>query len=85
MNQGLGLSGGRIDIGDLAIEVQAVPLVSWVYADPSGGEHRSTNCSIASVELRIDGRTLRTRHGGAWELGTREAPRGIPVQPYPDP
>ena len=52
---------------------------------PSGGEHRSTNCSIARVELTVDGRTLRTEHGGAWELGTREAPPGVEAQPYPDP
>jgi hypothetical protein len=59
--------------------------VSWIYADTAGGEHRSTNCSIARVELTVDGRTLRTEHGGAWELGTREAPPGVEVQPYPDP
>ena len=63
----------------------APQVVSWIYADPSGGEHRSTNCSIAQVELTVDGRTLRTEHGGAWELGTREAPPGVEAQPYPDP
>jgi hypothetical protein len=77
--------GGRIEVGGITIEVSAAPLVSWVYSDPSGGEHRSTNCSIASIALTVGGRTLRAEHGGAWELGTREAPRGVEVQPYPDP
>ena len=77
--------GGRIEVGGLTIEVRAAPLASWVYADPSGGEHRSTNCSVAAVALSVGGRTLRTAHGGAWELGTREAPPGVEVQPYPDP
>ena len=77
--------GGTIKAGGLQIEVAAPQVVSWIYADPAGGEHRSTNCSIAQVELTVDGRTLRTEHGGAWELGTREAPPGVEAQPYPDP
>jgi len=77
--------GGTVKAGGLRIEVAAPQVVSWIYADPSGGEHRSTNCSIARVELSVDGRTLRTEHGGAWELGTREAPPGVEVQPYTDP
>jgi hypothetical protein len=77
--------GGRIEVGGVTIAVNAPQLVSWIYSDPSGGEHHSTNCSIARVELTVEGRTLRTEHGGAWELGTREAPPGVDVQPYPDP
>jgi hypothetical protein len=77
--------GGTIEVSGVRIEVRAAPLVSWLYSDPSGGEHHSTNCSIAAVELTREGRTLRTAHGGAWELGTREAPAGVPVQPFPDP
>jgi hypothetical protein len=77
--------GGRIRVGGVTIDVRADELVSWIYADPSGGEHRSTNGSIARVELAVDGRTLRTEYGGAWELGTREAPIGVEPQPYPDP
>ena len=77
--------GGTIEVGGVKILVAAPQLVSWIYSDPSGGEHRSTNCSIARVELTVDGRTLRTEHGGAWELGSREAPPGVDVQPYPDP
>jgi hypothetical protein len=77
--------GGTVEAGGVRIEVAAPQLVSWRYSDPAGGEHRSTNCSIAAVELTVSGRTLRTEHGGAWELGTREAPPGVEVQPYPDP
>ena len=77
--------GGTITVRGLRIAVAAPQVVSWIYADPSGGEHRSTNCSIARLELTVDGRTLRTEHGGAWELGTREAPPGVEAQPYPDP
>jgi hypothetical protein len=80
-----GPSGGHVEVGELALDVRAPQLVSWVYSDPSGGEHRSTNCSIAAIDLTFRGRTLRTEHGGAWELGTREAPIGVEVQPYPDP
>jgi hypothetical protein len=78
-------AGGRIEVSGLSIQVRATPLVSWIYSDPAGGEHHSTNCSIAALDLTVGGRTLRTDHGGAWELGTREAPIGVEVQPYPDP
>jgi hypothetical protein len=78
-------AGGRLRVGDLELQVRATPLVSWRYSDPSGGEHRSTNCSIAALDVRFRDRTLYTRYGGAWELGTREPPLGVEVQPYPDP
>jgi hypothetical protein len=77
--------GGTVKAGGLRIEVAAPQLVSWIYADPSGGEHRSTNCSIARVELSVDGRALRTEYGGAWELGTREAPPGVEGPALPGP
>jgi hypothetical protein len=77
--------GGTIELGDVRLEVRAAPVVSWLYSDPAGGEHHSTNCSIAAVEVTLAKRTLRTEHGGAWELGTREAPAGVPAQPFPDP
>lgn len=88
--------GGELTLPGAEIEVQvtvrAAPaqLASWIYADPGGGEHHSTNCSIAGLELRIsrEGRPplqLTTAHGGAWELGTREPATGMTVQPYLDP
>jgi hypothetical protein len=85
----LTLPGAGIEV---AVAVRAAPaqLASWIYADPGGGEHRSTNCSIAGLELSVrrPGRALlrlSTAHGGAWELGTREPAPGVPVLPYPDP
>jgi hypothetical protein len=62
----------------------------WRYSDPDGEEHHVANCSIAEVEAIVsphDGAAvvLRTAHGGAYELGAREAPQGLPVLPFPDP
>jgi hypothetical protein len=64
--------------------------VAFRYADPGGGEHVALNCSIAEVRLRIErpGRPaleLATAHGGAYELGVREVPAGVAVEPFPDP
>jgi hypothetical protein len=55
--------------------------VVWRYGD----DHHTANCSAASLEVTVDGRTLRTAHGGAYELGMRETTHGLPVQPFPDP
>jgi hypothetical protein len=76
-----------VALGDVRIHVRA-PLeqtVAWVYADPPGGEHHSLNCSIAALELALEGRTLATAHGGVYELGIRERDHGVPVAPFPDP
>jgi hypothetical protein len=64
--------------------------VAWVYSDPDGSEHNVVNCSIAHMELTVEreGRDplrLTTTHGGAYELGMREAEQAIPLQPFPDP
>ena len=64
--------------------------VAFRYADPTGGDHVAMNCSIAEVRLRVErsGRPaleLATAHGGAYELGVREVPEGISVEPFPDP
>jgi hypothetical protein len=64
--------------------------VVWRYADPDGSEHHVANCSIAELEAVVHphdstATVLRTRHGGAYELGAREAPAGLAVQPFPDP
>lgn len=58
--------------------------IAWPYADPSGSQHHSLNCSIASLELECDGRKLETEHGGVYELGVRETDHGVPVAPYAD-
>jgi hypothetical protein len=64
--------------------------VAFRYADPSGGEHTALNCSIAEMHLRVEraGRPaleLATAFGGAYELGVRDAPAGVAVEPFPDP
>jgi hypothetical protein len=59
--------------------------VVWRYADPDGSEHHTANCSVAALEVVSDGTTLRTGHGGAYELGMRETTHGLPVQPFSDP
>jgi hypothetical protein len=64
--------------------------VVWRYADPDGHEHHVANCSIAELEAVVQPRdgtplTLRTAHGGAYELGMREIDHGLTVQPFADP
>jgi len=71
--------------------VQAPPgaLAGWRYADPDGGGHDVSNCSIAALTLTVrrPGRpacTLRTAHGAAYELGMRERYHGVPIAPFAD-
>ena len=68
--------------------VPAGSAAGWRYADPNGGEHDVINCSVAALELRVhegeQTRTLRTAHGGAYELGMREQDHGVPIAPFPD-
>jgi hypothetical protein len=64
--------------------------VVWRYADPDGHEHHVANCSIAEMEAVVIPRdrtaaVLRTAHGGTYELGAREVPEGLTVEPFPDP
>jgi hypothetical protein len=74
------------------VEVPAGSTAGWRYADPDGAEHEVLNCSVAALELRMRGprgaaaRTLRTRHGGAYELGMRpgELEHGVPIAPFAD-
>jgi hypothetical protein len=79
--------------GGLLVEahVKAPPtaLAGWRYADPDGGEHDVSNCSIAALTLTVrrpgrPARTLRTAHGAAYELGMREHDHGIPIAPFGD-
>ena len=63
--------------------------VGWVYADPTGDEHHTINCSVADLELTVErpgvpDRKLTLPGGGAYELGMRETDHGIPIQPFPD-
>ena len=80
--------------GGLSVEARvAVPpgtAAGWRYADPSKGEHDVVNCSIASLDLNVKlpgagaARSLRTAHGGAYELGMRERDHGVPIAPFTD-
>jgi hypothetical protein len=76
-----------VRIGDVRIRAGA-PLeqtIAWVYADPPGGEHHSLNCSIAALDVTVDGRKLATPHCGVYELGIRERDHGVRLAPFPDP
>jgi hypothetical protein len=74
----------------LTVHSRREQTVLWRYADPDGSEHRVANCSIAELEAVVHARgraqlVLRTGHGGTYELGMRETPPGLTLQPYPDP
>jgi hypothetical protein len=80
--------------GGLTLELRAsVPpgtAAGWRYADPDGETgHDVVNCSIAALELEVRApgvvaRTLRSAHGGAYELGMRERDHGVPIAPFED-
>jgi len=64
-------------------------VVAWVYADPDGSEHHTSNCSIADMRVSVerDGGPpgeLVVEGGAAYELGMRERDHGLAVQPFPD-
>lgn len=72
------------------VEAPAERFVAWQYSDPQGGEHITSNCSVASMTLVVtlaDGteKRLFLPAGGAYELGRYGEPREIPVQAFPDP
>ena len=80
--------GARVKAGALRVEVRspADRVVVWRYADPvPGSEHHTANGSIAELTATLGGRTLRTPHGGVYELGMRETGHGLPVLPFSDP
>lgn len=71
------------------VEAPRKDFVGWVYADPTGEEHNTVNCSVADLELTVErpgvpDRALTLRAGAAYELGMRETDHGIPIQPFPD-
>jgi hypothetical protein len=78
--------GSRVE---LRATVPPGAAASWRYADPDGGEHDVVNCSVASLSVELAGRdggarTLRSRHGGAYELGMRERDHGVALAPFAD-
>src|SRR5437763_1594298 len=73
------------------VEVPQGSAAGWRYSDPAGdSEHDVVNCSIASLALSATlpgesaARSLRTEHGGAYELGMREHDHGVKIAPFPD-
>jgi hypothetical protein len=72
------------------IGVPGESAAGWRYADPDGGAHDVVNCSVASIDLTVastgapGARTLRSRHGGVYELGMRERDHGVPIAPFSD-
>jgi len=84
------LAGKRGLTAEVHVEVPGHSAAGWRYADPGGGEHDVINCSIAALQLEVAlpgasaPRTLRTAHGGAYELGMRERDHGVPIAPFAD-
>jgi hypothetical protein len=82
------LPGDGVRVGG-SLDAPAERLVGWVYADPSGGEHNTSNCSIAAMTLRVERSgaaplDLHTASNAVYELGMRETDHGVPLQPFPD-
>lgn len=63
--------------------------VGWIYAQPTGDERQTINCSIADLHLEVN-RTgappvgLEVKGGAAYELQMKERYPPIPVQPFSD-
>ncbi len=71
------------------VEAPRKDFVGWVYADPTGDEHHTINCSVADLELTVERPglpdcVLTLPGGAAYELGMRETDHGVPIQPFPD-
>jgi hypothetical protein len=74
---------------DAHIDTPADALAGWSYADPDGGSHDVSNCSIASLAMTVrrpgaPAQTLHTVHGATYELGMREHHHGVPIAPFAD-
>lgn len=74
---------------DAHIDTPAEARAGWSYADPGGGLHDVSNCSIASLAMTVrrpgvPAQTLRTAHGAVYELGMREHDHGVPIAPFAD-
>ncbi len=91
--------------GGLTVQARVVvppeSAAGWRYADPGSeesavGQHDVINCSIAAIELIVSpphgapSITVRSEHGGAYELGMRtlkitgERDHGVPIAPFAD-
>lgn len=82
------IPGAEISI-EGTVSAERSRFVSWIYAQPHGGERQTVNCSIADVHLdvfRPGGQpiALVVEGGGAYELQMAKRYPEIPVQPFPD-
>ena len=84
----VGRGGSELDV---SVAVPDGTAAGWRYADPHGGHgHDVVNCSIAQISVSITARagkparTLRSGHGGAYELGMRERDHGVAIAPFGD-
>jgi hypothetical protein len=71
------------------VETPRDHFVGWIYAQPSGAERQTINCSIADLRLEVNRAglapvTLAVQGGAAYELQMDERYPPIPVQPFPD-
>jgi hypothetical protein len=71
------------------VETPRDHFVGWIYAQPSGAERQTINCSIADLRLEVARPclapvTLAVRAGAAYELQMDERYPPIPVQPFSD-
>ena len=84
----IALAGKGIRI-QLTVNSPPGATVVWKYADPDGGEHFAANCSIAGLKLDLvqgrRSRKLLSSHKAAYELGMKDAPPNLRVEPFPDP
>jgi hypothetical protein len=96
----LALRGARRARLRASVEVPAASAAGWRYSDPDSerspvrADHDVVNCSVAAVELTLTTpgdatRTLRSAHGGAYELGVRTPSgnghgHGVPLAPFAD-
>ncbi len=82
------LAGARIGVEGI-VGSDRRNFVGWLYAQPTGAERQTVNCSIADLNLRITRPgaapiTLDLEGGAAYELQMEERYPPIPVQPFPD-
>jgi hypothetical protein len=75
----------RVSGIDLQVEAPPASLVGWTYSDPLGGHHDVVHSSVARMTVHSGGERLECPHGATYELGRREAPTLVQVQPFTDP
>ena len=69
----------------ITVSAPAARSVGWRYAGTDGHEHHVFNCSVAGVTMTAGDRSVRTEHGGAYELGVLERDHGRPLAPFDQP